>query len=272
MITLRSSLLSAVAAITVFAVSIPPASALVSTYTSNGEVYKVVEYVSSDAENVRVSTVLKGPGPRDTYAARTVPIKSSRVSSFFKPKLGTLIRANAWWFAFMAAVESAGWAIDELKGQVVTVNRSAAAGYYWQAQYVPGTMASTPQEAVALFMDMYKNDSRVKLISMTTGATSGQFVFLGPDVYYQEQAWRLERLECYGGESSNVPSCGSDYAPKTEPVSDADFYSAVAAQMASDPAYAAQAFTDPATGKPYADLFEPVPYIPGLSAAVRPSQ
>lgn len=268
MITLRSSLLSAVAALSVFAVSIPPASALVSTYTSNGEVYKVVEYVSGDAENVRVSTVLKGPGPRDTYAARTVPIKSSKVSSFFKPKLGTLIRANAWWFAFMAVVESAGWAIDELKGQVVTVNRSAAAGYYWAPQYAGSEFyASTPQGAVALFMDQYKNNPRAKLISVTVGATSGQFVFLYPSQYYAETAWKLVREPCSGAPSAHVPTCRADYVPETQPVSDAEFYDAVAAQMAADPAYAAQAFTDPATGKPYADLFDPVPYIPGLSAA-----
>lgn len=42
---------------------------------------------------------------------------------------------------------------------------------------------------------------------------------------------------------------------------------AINAQLAADPAHAATAFTDPATGKGYADLFDPVPYIPGLSAA-----
>lgn len=269
MFSIRSSLLSAVAALSVLAVTYQPAAAAsASTYSVQGNVYRVVDYVASDSNEIRLNAVVKGPAANQPYAARVVPIKSSKVSSFFKPKLGALIRANAWWFAFMAVVESAGWAIDELKGQVVQVNASAAAGYYWVPQYAGSDFyASTPQAAVALFMDQYKNDPRAKLISVTAGATSGQFVFLNPARYYAEYAWGLERRKCSGAPSAHVPTCRADYKPVTDPVSDADFYAAVSAQMAADPAYAAQAFTDPATGKPYADLFDPVPYIPGLPAA-----
>lgn len=167
----------------------------------------------------------------------------------------------------MGIVESAGWAIDELTGQAVTVNRSAAAGYYWMAQSVPSTFASTPQEAANLLFDNYKSEPGAKIISITASATVGQIVFRAPQSFYSDMTWKLERHQCAGVPTASVPSCSADYVPESQPISDADFYSAVVAQMAADPAYAAQAFTDPATGKPYADLFEPVPYIPGLSAA-----
>lgn len=263
MISLRSSLLSAVAAITVFAATAQPSSAAsAATYNVQGNVYRVVEFAGADSNGIRLSTVVKGPAANNPYAARVVPIKSAKVSSFFKPKLGTLIRANAWWFAFMGIIESAGWAIDELKNEVVTVNRSAAAGFFWYVEGYGGTSSDTPKGSAQMYIDANGGGTLKSLNSNTNQATAS--------VYIKSTAATLniniKRADC-NPYTTSVPSCAAGYKPATEPVSDADFYSAVSAQMAADPAYAAQAFTDPATGKPYADLFDPVPYIPGLSAA-----
>jgi len=263
---LRSLLLSAVAALSVTAVTVPPAMAA-SSYTVQGNVYRVVDYVSSDANEIKVSTVVKGAAANEGYAARVVPLKSAKVSSFFKPQLGSLIRASGWWFAFMGIVESAGWAIDELKNEVVTVNRSAAAGYFW---YVDGrgsrTKSDTPQASAQLYID-YNGGGALK--SLTSGTNQATAVVFIPDSGGGPGATinlNVKRAACDSG-STAVSSCLAGYKPATLPVSDADFYNAVATQMAADPAYAASAFIDPATGKPFADLFEPVPYIPGLSAA-----
>lgn len=260
--TLRSLLLSAVAALSVIAATVQPATAA-STYTVQGNVYRVVDYVSSDANEIRVSTVVKGAAANEGYAARVVPIKSAKVSSFFKPQLGSLIRGSAWWFAFMGIVESAGWAIDELKNEVVTVNRSAAAGYFW---FVEGwgaiTMSDTPQSAAQKYVDYKKGGGIKSLTSRTNDASAFVYIAAGN----VNMVLHIIRAAC-DSSTTAVPSCLAGYKPATLPVSDADFYSAVATQMAADPAYASQAFTDPATGKPFADLFDPVPYIPGLSAA-----
>lgn len=261
MISLRSSLLSAAAALSVFAATTQPAAALVSTYSSNGEVYKVVEYVSSDAENIRVSTVLKGPGPRDTYAARTVPIKQSRFASWYKPRLGSLVKANLWWMGFVATIEAAGWAIDELQGQVVQVNRIGTPGvYYWLAYNGNSGFAvgSTKEAACntlgemsgASYYSLRNGDTQCYMIVGTAGITQG-----------------VQQRDCSQplGDSASLPTCTGIYP--TSPVSDADLQAAINAQLAADPAHAATAFTDPATGRGYADLFDPVPYIPGLSAS-----
>jgi len=257
---LRSLLFSAIAALSVTAATVQPATAA-SSYTVNGNVYRVVDYVSSDANEIRVSTVVKGAAANEGYAARVVPIKSSKVSSFFKPQLGSLIRGSAWWFAFMGIVESAGWAIDELKNEVVTVNRSAAAGYFWFVDGWGNTSSDTPQGSAQLYID-YKGGGTLKsLSSRTNDATASVYIKNSTTL-----SIHIIRAACDSG-STAVPSCIAGYKQATLPVSDADFYSAVATQMAADPAYAAQAFTDPATGKPFADLFDPVPYIPGLSAA-----
>jgi len=263
---LRSLLFSAVAALSVIAATVQPATAA-SSYTVQGNVYRVVDYVSSDANEIRVSTVVKGAAANEGYAARVVPIKSAKVSSFFKPQFGSLIRGSAWWFAFMGIVESAGWAIDELKNEVVTVNRSAAAGYFWFVEGWGGiTMADTPQSAASKYLD-YNGGGTIK--SLTSGTNQATAVVFIPDSSGGPGATlrlNVKRAACDSG-STAVSSCLAGYKPATLPVSDADFYNAVATQMAADPAYAAGAFIDPATGKPFADLFEPVPYIPGLSAA-----
>jgi len=123
MVSLRSSLLSAVAAFSVLAASYQPANASTgSTYTVNGNVYRVVEFAGADSNDIRLSTVVKGPAANQPYAARVVPIKQPRFASWFKPRLGSLVKANLWWMGFVATIEAAGWAIDELQGQVVQVN------------------------------------------------------------------------------------------------------------------------------------------------------
>lgn len=256
MISLRSSLLSAVAALSVFAATTQPVAALVSTYSSNGEVYKVVEYVSSDAENMRVSTVLKGPGPRDTYAARTIPIKQARFASWLKPNLGSLVKANLWWMGFAAIIESAGWAIDELKGQVVVPDPAYQLGYYHAIYYGSNeSFTDSTQEGVCKKYADFEGDAvhyveNNKCYSHNVGGGSS-----GTNIY---------KTKCASG--STLSACTGVGIP-TNPVTDADLLAAVNAQLAADPAHAATAFTDPATGKGYADLFDPVPYIPGLSEA-----
>ena len=261
---LRSLLFSAVAALSVIAAIVQPATAAAS-YTVQGNVYRVVDYVSSDANEIRVSTVVKGAAANEGYASRVVPIKSAKFSSFFKPQLGSLIRGSAWWFAFMGIVESAGWAIDELKNEVVTVNRSAAAGFFWWVDgYGSFTMADTPQAAAQLYIE-YSGGGTLKSLTSGTNQASA-VVFIPGGGGGVTLSLNVKRAECDSG-STSVTSCIAGYKQATLPVSDADFYNAVATQMAADPAYAAQAFTDPATGKPYKDLFDPVPYIPGLSAA-----
>lgn len=255
--SLRSYFLPAVVALSVFATSFQPViGASASTYTVQGNVYRVVEYVSSDANEIKVSTVVKGSAANEPYAARVVPIKQSRLLSWFKPNAASLVKSNLWWMGFVAVVESAGWAIDELKGQVVVPDPAYQLGYYYAIYY--GQNQS--------FTDSTKDGVCKKYAGLNPGYIS-----------------RVDGNKCYanfpGGGSSGVtiykPQCGggstlascTGVGIPTNPVSDADLQAAINSQLAADPAHAATAFTDPATGKGYADLFDPVPYIPGLTAA-----
>ena len=256
----RSLLLSAVAALSVIVATVQPAAAAASSYSVNGNVYRVVDYVSSDANEIRVSTVVKGAAANQPYAARVVPIRQSRFASWFKPNLGTLIKSNLWWMGFVATIESAGWAIDELKGQVVQVNRVGTPGYYYwlgtggNSSVVGVTKDETCAAAMAFDSGnsyyLKNGETQCFYLVGTAGVTQG----------FQQSPCSQPR-----GDSSSLATCTGIYP--TSPVPDADLQNAINAQLAADPAHAATAFTDPATGRGYDELFDPVPYIPGLSAA-----
>lgn len=238
------------------------------TYTVQGNVYRVVDYVDSDAERIRLRTVLKGPAANDTFAARVVPIKQSRFASWFKPNLGSLIKSNLWWMGFVAIVESAGWAIDELKGQVQVVRKPAGyvPGYYYceiSHMYKLGFCGVTPLLAAEISV---KNNG-IYAGDLKCGAPGGTG-WIHCDYKRKDASYRgnvtVAKTAC--GSSNPEGVCG-DPESVYEPVPDADLQSLVNSQLALDPAHAATAFTDPATGRGYDELFDPVPYIPGLTAA-----
>ena len=263
--TLRSLLLSAVAALSVTAVTVQPAAAAASSYTVNGNVYRVVDYVSSDANEIRVSTVVKGAAANETYAARVVPIKQSRFSSWFKPNLGTLIKSNLWWMGFAAIIESSGWAIDELKNEVVMPSSFLNTSAYGD---IVGT-TSSGRFSLNAYNDYISDNlgfkwgdpgwrlctSSFSPIAICSGregrALVRQFISQSGRWNWAYIFYEVPVAETYD----------------SAPVSDVDLQAAINAQLAADPAHAATAFTDPATGRGYDELFDPVPYIPGLSAA-----
>ena len=263
--TLRSLLLSAVAALSVTAVTVQPAAAAASSYTVNGNVYRVVDYVSSDANEIRVSTVVKGAAANETYAARVVPIKQSRFASWFKPNLGALIKSNLWWMGFAAVIESSGWAIDELKHEVVMpssfLNTSAygdIVGTTSSGQYSLNSYnAYLPDKLGLKWGDAGWRmcTSSFSPIAMCEGregrALVRRFVSQSGTWHWSYIFYEAPIVEAYD----------------STPVADVDLQAAINSQLAADPAHAATAFTDPATGRGYDELFDPVPYIPGLSAA-----
>lgn len=239
-----------------------------SSYTVQGNVYRVVDYVDSDAERIRLRTVLKGAAANEPFAARVVPITQSRFASWFKPNLGSLIKSNLWWMGFVAIVESAGWAIDELKGQVQVVRRPAGVemGYYWCPV---DAMNNLDLCGISVVKSAEKKFSQWSFYAGDVQCGSPDYSgwvrcsFRRNDANYRGEGV-FARQACSPG--STIATCG-DPAALYEPVPDADLQSLVNTQLALDPAHAATAFTDPATGRGYDELFDPVPYIPGLTAA-----
>lgn len=229
-----------------------------SSYTVQGNVYRVVEFVSSDSNEIKLSTVVKGAAANEPYAARVVALRQSRFASWFKPNLGSLIKANLWWMGFAAVIESAGWAIDELKGQVVQQAPGVVPGYYFVIVFATGNVyGSTPSEACKNFHPSTPNGDK--------NTVEGNLCALRDPVTGDRIGrWEISMSKCPSPQPG-LASCNG--TPVTEPVSDADLQAAINAQLAADPAHAATAFTDPATGRGYDELFDPVPYIPGLSAA-----
>jgi hypothetical protein len=236
-----------------------------SSYSISGNVVRVIDFASADSTNINLSTIVKGSAANNPYAARVVPIKVSKFQSWFKPQLGSLIKANAWWFAFAALVESAGWSIDELKNEVVKPSSFLNTSSYGDVVGTTpdGRYSLNAYNAYILTIPGFKwGDSGWRLCTLSYSPTSfctgheglglvRRFVSQSGVWYWTYIYYSVSVVESYD----------------TTPISDSDVYNAIVAQMVSDPDYAATAFTDPATGKPYADLFDPVSYIPGVTAA-----
>lgn len=244
-----------------------------SSVSVNGNVAQIVNYVSSDSENIKLNAVVKGSAANEPYAARVIQLRQSKFLGWFKPQIGSLIRGGAWWAAFAMTVEGAGWAIDELRNQVVSADPYAIAGQVWYAYGYNTEFFATSDEALLSFCEKYMSGatncqivSRKVLASNALGATRIYFEFTYTDSAgaTKSYTWTTYRNPC-SDKSSTVSSCNDGFSNK-KPVSDADLLTAVNAQLAADPDYAANAFTDPATGRVAQDLFDPVPYIPGLSA------
>jgi len=281
MISLRSSLLSALAALSVFAASNQSAvAAVASTYTVQGNVYRIVDFAGADSEKIRLNGVVKGSAANNPYAARVVPIKASKFQSWFKPKFGSLVKANAWWFAYMGAIAAAGWAYDEASGRVLANDPNSAVGFFWMGEnynyYGFLVTGETPLKACdTLGSKVLEWSPSFESYSPTISKSGERYQcrvrVTKDDGMFQDFDTMLGKTPC-GVSNSAYPrpetlSTCNGALPAGSPVSDADLMSSIIAEMAADPARAATAFTDPATGKGYADLFEPVPYIPGLSAA-----
>lgn len=285
MVSLRSFLLSAFAALSVYAATYQPAvAAVASSYTVQGNVYRVVEFAGADSEKIRLNTVVKGPAANNPYAARVVPIKASKFQSWFKPKLGALIKGNAWWFAYLGLISSAGWIYDEASGRVLATDLNSEVGYFWMGENYnyfgflvtgetplkacdtlgPKVLAWSPS-FVSYTPTISKSGERYHCVVRVT-KNDGMFQDIGTMLTKNKCSLFVNNTGGLYPTPDKLSTCNGAL-PAGSPVSDADLMASIIAEMAADPARAATAFTDPATGKGYADLFEPVPYIPGLSAA-----
>lgn len=236
------------------------ASALqIGDFFQNAEVIKANSVKIVNDSLIKVNTTIKGYAANAPYAIKTVDVPKASFMSHVKSNMSGLVKKNAWYAAWFATMAASGWAIDELKNQVVrpvvTHRGSCSDAYgtglgsdvsvsqckglleaYWSKAYGPVTATST-------FINVNNRPFYFYNIKVTS---SGQ-VF--------ERMGFLESLTSIQGQP--------------EPVPDDAIYQSLADFMLQDPKAAAQAFMVPdAWPYPYPHIFpDPVKYIPGVSEA-----
>lgn len=237
------------------------ASALqIGDFFQNAEVIKANSVKIVNDSLIKVNTTIKGYAANAPYATRVVDVPKASFMSHVKTNVGGLVKRNAWYAGWFATMAAAGWAIDELKGQVVSSPK-----YYTGQCWLPS----------GHFFSIEYSQCLSKFLG-TAYSFKDSTVVSGPFPMKVDVMTTIQITGCLTwapftcsnrGNISFQPSSVSSAEP--EPVSDEALYESLAAEMLKDPKAAAQAFMVPdAWPYPYPHIFpDPVKYIPGVSEA-----
>lgn len=231
------------------------ASALqIGDFYQNAEVIKANSVKIVNDALIKVNTTIKGYAANSPYAVKHIDVPKASFLSHVKTNIKGLVKKNAWYAGWFATMAAAGWAIDELTGQVTRPNvvryGSCFIGGFLVTSYNTYTFCyDLAQKAIH---DAGWVGVGVKPVTSSDGSIT----------YF------------YADESATTGVYGQFRFVKSEttsvdPVSDAALYDSLASEMLKDPKAAAQAFMVPdAWPYPYPHIFpDPVKYIPGVSEA-----
>lgn len=236
------------------------ASALqIGDFFQNAEVIKANSVKIVNESLIKVNTTIKGYAANAPYAIKTVDVPKPTFMSHVKNNMKGLVKKNAWYAAWFGTMAAAGWAIDELTGQVTSTKVIPKGGCYIYG-YFKGDGHTPETCAKQVYLD-----PSIKLQSVTLTTPSDGVGVIGS----------MSRYRVVHKSSTNevlVNEVGLSWSSSTSevnPVSDDALYESLAAEMMKDPKAAAQAFMVPdAWPYPYPHIFpDPVKYIPGVSEA-----
>lgn len=237
----------------------------------DAEVVKVNSVVSVDSNGIKVNVTGKGFKASAPYFNTTTVVPKPTFMSFVKGNMKSLVRKSPYYIGWAAAMAAAGWAIDELTGEVKTTVKIGK-GTCTQ-NYVPPRYNVTVEECIkgsptisgpGAIWD-YKSHS----------VSYGPF----PPVLNQATVFTV-KITPKGNPNASESATSSfkvDFvlnSEKTEPVTvgDAQLYDSFAQHMLSNPSLSPNAFmSDGPYPYPYPQLFpNPLKYIPGVSEADYP--
>lgn len=231
------------------------ASALqIGDFFQNAEVIKANSVKIVNDSLIKVNTTIKGYAANAPYAIKHVDVPKASFMSHVKTNMKGLVKKNAWYAGWFATMAAAGWAIDELTGQMSKPlfkisGRCSFQGGNPFAYGTPDYCASqaSPSAPINLRLVSGKPAFDVDLLYSFDYVNPSNGVLYSRSFYLRVQS--LDSTE--------------------EPVSDDALYESLAAEMLKDPKAAAQAFMVPdAWPYPYPHIFpDPVKYIPGVSEA-----
>lgn len=243
------------------------------------EVIKVNAVTAATNTAITVSTTIRGFAANDPYQIKSIDVPKTRYMGFVKGNLGSLVKKNAWYAGWFATMAAAGWAIDELTGQVVSTE-GVAFNY-------AGNCSVWTNSTGTVYVDIGLTESSADCISKVK-AHKYYYSYWNSDVIpFTSAVNTFNKNPIYGQgyviyispiPVTNAPFTGTYYAAfrpnndnppvaQTSPVPDDAIYDSLAAEMTEDPVSAAQAFMVPDPWPyPYPEIFpDTVPYIPGVT-------
>lgn len=266
-----------------FATSVAAMS--ISSIIKQAEVIKVNAVIAATSTAITVSTTIRGFAANDPYQIKTLDVPKTTYMTRLKAGMGetgglkSLVKRNAWYAGWIATMAAAGWAIDELTGQVVSTNGVA----FNYAGYCSVWMNSTG----TVYTNIGLTESSADCISKVK-AYKYYYSYWGRDVIPFTSAVNTFNENPIHGQGyviyispvpvTNAPFTGTFYAAfrpnndnppvaQTSPVPDDAIFDSIITKMLEDPLAAAQAFMVPdAWPYPYPQVFpDTVPYVPGVA-------
>ncbi|MGY3963699.1 hypothetical protein [Aeromonas veronii] len=231
------------------------ASALqIGDFFQNAEVIKANSVKIVNDSLIKVNTTIKGYAANAPYAVKNIDVPKPSFMSHVKNNMRGLVKKNAWYAGWFATMAAAGWAIDELTGQMTRPN-VVRYGSCWI-----GNSNVSAYETYSFCYDLaakaIKDAGWVGVGVKTVNNPDGTITYFRADTTATNHSYGSFRF-------IKSQEAGSD------PVPDDALYDSLAAEMLKDPKAAAQAFMVPdAWPYPYPHIFpDPVKYIPGVSEA-----
>lgn len=234
-----------------------------SNFIKQAEVIKVNAFNSASSTAIKVTTTIRGFAANDPYQIKTIDIPKTTYMTRIKAGMGEtgglkgLVKRNAWYAAWLATMAAAGWAIDELKDQVISkkINYSGQCGTN-SGNYFNYTFDQCLAKVLA--------GDTLKSIQLVSGPATLE---IGKTTSYLVYSCAASNPSiCYGGRTlAYTPQSTS--GETSQPVSDDALYDSLVAHMLADPVSAAQAFMVPDPYPyPYPEILpSQVPYIPGIA-------
>lgn len=238
----------------------------------DAEIRKVNGFVSADSNGIKVNVTGKGYAASAPYFQTTTTVPKPTFMSFVKGNMKSLVRKSPYYIAWAGAIAAAGWAIDELTGQVKTTVKIGK-GTCTQ-NYLPTRYDVTPEECI-------KGSPTISGPSAIWEYKS-HWVSYGPFPPVLNQATVFTVKIYPKGNPDASESATSSFkvnfvlnSEKTEsvPVADEQLYDSFAQHMTANPTIAPSAFMTTGT-YPYPEpqLFpNPLKNIPGVSEADYPA-
>lgn len=264
---MKNPLLSFALAAAIFAIS----SGNVANAFQIGDFFQNAEVIKANSVNVvnqsliKVNTTIKGYSANAPYAIKTIDVPKATFMSHVKANMSGLVKKNAWYAAWFGTMAAAGWAIDELTGQVTQTTFTRK-----------GTCHKSYQMAYTYASNVTIDDCLLAILASENDGQPGRFTpfDMTTPVFYpatNNVVATVKFRDKWTGDFQGFPYLVSVKSSSTssEPVKDDALYDSLAAEMLKDPKAAAQAFMVPdAWPYPYPNLFpNPVKYIPGVSEA-----
>lgn len=227
----------------------------------DAEIRKVNGFVSADSNGIKVDVTGKGYAASSPYFRTTTTVPKPTFMGFVKGNMKSLVKKSPYYVAWAATMVAAGWAIDELTGQV-TKPAITHTGLCKQGSTLiaSGVTPDACQQALIDYGSTFLGEFEISYRYVLQNGTYSYHYDITLPNSKPSLKWGTLQIQ-------------SSSQTGTEVVPDSALYDSFVNHMLSDPTSAADAFMQPGVYPyPTPQLFpNPLKYIPGVSEADYPA-